>query len=145
MVIARVISPVLLNKLPKLHAEESVIVQDSSQPGQMLRAKKDRANAKRRKVNSRSMDFELARLRIAKSLISKRSFSFQKTIDLRGKNAIFQDQSRVHDWGVKHRHSSKNSSTRTGPELLKRIEYATNFCTVTANRCGVSPAMKSYI
>jgi hypothetical protein len=32
-----------------------------------------------------------ARLRIPKSLISKRSFSFQKTIDLRLKNAIFDD------------------------------------------------------
>jgi hypothetical protein len=38
-----------------------------------------------------------ARLRIAKSSISKRSFSFQKTIDLRQKNAIFNDQRRVHD------------------------------------------------
>jgi hypothetical protein len=33
-----------------------------------------------------------ARLRIPKSSISKRFLSFQKTIDLRGKNAIFDDQ-----------------------------------------------------
>ena len=32
-----------------------------------------------------------ARLRIAKSSISKRSFSFQKPIDLRGESAIFRD------------------------------------------------------
>ncbi len=42
-----------------------------------------------------------ARLRITKSSISKRSFSFQKTIDLREKNAIFHDQHRVYDWRVK--------------------------------------------
>ena len=42
-----------------------------------------------------------ARLRIAKPSISKRSFSFQKTIDLREKNAIFNDQRRVHDRRVK--------------------------------------------
>ena len=38
-----------------------------------------------------------ARFRIAKSSISKRSFSFQKRTDLRGENAIFNYQSRVDD------------------------------------------------
>jgi hypothetical protein len=42
-----------------------------------------------------------ARLRIAKSSISKRSFSFQKTIDLRGESAIFRGHHRVHDRRVK--------------------------------------------
>jgi hypothetical protein len=42
-----------------------------------------------------------ARLRIPKSSISKRSFSFQKTIDLQEENAIFHDQRRVHDRRVK--------------------------------------------
>lgn len=40
-------------------------------------------------------------VRIAKSSISKRSYSFQKTIDLREKNAVFHDQRRVHDRRVK--------------------------------------------
>ncbi len=43
-----------------------------------------------------------ARLRIAKSSISKRRFSFQKTIDLREENAIFQDQRRVHEPAIKN-------------------------------------------
>jgi len=38
-----------------------------------------------------------AKLRISKSSISKRSFSFQKIIDLREQNAIFRNWSRVHD------------------------------------------------
>jgi hypothetical protein len=42
-----------------------------------------------------------ARLRIPKSSISKRSFSFQKMIDLREKNAIFACQSRLHHGRVK--------------------------------------------
>jgi hypothetical protein len=42
-----------------------------------------------------------ARLRIAKSSISKRSFSFQKPIDLRVESAIFRGHHRVHDRRVK--------------------------------------------
>ncbi len=42
-----------------------------------------------------------ARFRIAKSSISKHRFSFQKTIDLREKNAIFHDRRRVYDRRVK--------------------------------------------
>ena len=38
-----------------------------------------------------------ARLRIPKSLISKPSFLFHKTPDLREENAIFDARSRVHD------------------------------------------------
>jgi hypothetical protein len=38
-----------------------------------------------------------ATLRIPNSSISKRSFSFQKTIDLQGENAILRDQRRVRD------------------------------------------------
>jgi len=41
------------------------------------------------------------RLRIPKSSIPKRSFSFQKTSDLQGENTIFRDQHRVHDREVK--------------------------------------------
>jgi len=42
-----------------------------------------------------------ARLRIPKSSISERRFAFQKTIDLREKNAIFHDRRRVYDRRVK--------------------------------------------
>jgi len=42
-----------------------------------------------------------ARLRIPKPSISKRSFSFQKTLDLQEEKAIFYDQRRVHDRRVK--------------------------------------------
>src|SRR4030095_12816313 len=38
-----------------------------------------------------------ARLRIPKSSVSKRSFLFQKAIDLRRENAIFRNQGRVRD------------------------------------------------
>jgi hypothetical protein len=51
-------------------------------------------------VNQRRQGGEIgrrARLRIPKTSISKRSFSFQKAPDLRGENAMFDDRSRVHD------------------------------------------------
>jgi hypothetical protein len=57
-----------------------------------------------------------ARLRIPKSSISKRFFSFQKMIDLRAKNAIFHDRRHVYDRRVKRRHSSTNSSTTTSAD-----------------------------
>jgi len=62
-----------------------------------------------------------ARLRIAKSSLSKRSFSFQKTIDLREENAILHGQYRVHARRVKRRHSSTISSTRTDSEAATLI------------------------
>jgi hypothetical protein len=67
-----------------------------------------------------------ARLRIAKSSISKRSFSFQKPIDLRGESAIFRGHHRFHDRRVKRHHSSTISSTRTDLSFRSFTELATN-------------------
>ncbi len=46
-------------------------------------------------------NWQRARLRIPKSSISERRFAFQKTIDLREKDAIFHDRRRVYDRRVK--------------------------------------------
>jgi hypothetical protein len=86
----------------RLLSVRNEILDRAWQLGKLLPAIKDRVGHGKWMIWLPDGNFgRRARLRIAKSSISKRSFSFKKTIDLREETAIFHDQRRVHDRRIK--------------------------------------------